>query len=570
VKPRPWLIVVLVGACLGLTFAAVSTYDFTQHLDRQMHDVHCSFIPGSHGKPGESGCAAAMMSRYSSVARGAIWGGIPISLPAMAVFGFLLFYAIDLVLSRRQGDPRATAFLALATGLPALASIAMAIVSLTQLGTVCKLCVGIYLASAACLVGAIALWREASRGGAPRAAVRRAPAKPERSEDPPWAGGPAGARAGGDVPTPTTLPSNAALERQVEPASNGYLAGAFAVGMLFVLVPVAFYAILAPDHTRFIGTCEGLAHPEDTYGIMVPMGKPAPDAAPAIEILDPLCPTCRAFEERLEGAGLAAKLARKAVLFPLDASCNWMVPESVHPGACAISEAVLCAGDRAGEVVTWAFSAQDQIKAAAKKDPAAAERIAKERFPDLASCIGSATAKSRLNKSLRWAVANGIRVLTPQLYIDGVRLCDEDIDLGVEYMVGAMLERRARGALTASRPEAPPAAPAPQAAPPPAPEPTARPPAPEAPSTGPGPAPAAPARAPAAPAAHPDQAPGPVTSPDQVAPATPPAAEPPTAQPPAPPTPTEEPAAPPATPPAAPAAPEPAPPTPPTSAGGTP
>jgi hypothetical protein len=62
--------------------------------------------------------------------------------------------------------------------------------------------------------------------------------------------------------------------------------------------------------------------------------------------------------------------------------------------------------------------------------------------------VGSPEARSRLNKSLRWIVANNIRVLTPQLYIDKVKLCDEDVDLGLEYMLSGMLDRRARGALS--------------------------------------------------------------------------------------------------------------------------
>ena len=45
-KPHPWLMLVLAGALVGLTFAGFSTYDFVQHLDRQVHSVHCSFIPG--------------------------------------------------------------------------------------------------------------------------------------------------------------------------------------------------------------------------------------------------------------------------------------------------------------------------------------------------------------------------------------------------------------------------------------------------------------------------------------------------------------------------------------------
>src|SRR5512142_634251 len=107
-RPPTWLVVVLVGAVLGLVFAGVSTYDFVQHLDRQVHSLHCSFIPGlSHGA-GESGCQVAMMSPYSSVLRSHVWGGIPISLAAMSVFAFLWFYAVDLKLTRRTEDPRAT------------------------------------------------------------------------------------------------------------------------------------------------------------------------------------------------------------------------------------------------------------------------------------------------------------------------------------------------------------------------------------------------------------------------------------------------------------------------------
>src|ERR1044071_8687829 len=153
-RHQPWLVVVLVGAVVGVVFAAVSTYDFVQHLDRQVHNLHCSFIPGvSHA--GESGCQVAMMSPYSSVLRDHVWGGIPISLGALSVFAFIAFYVLDLGVTRRKHDPRATGFLALAALLPALTSALMLAISLTKLGTVCKLCVAIYIASAACLIGAL-------------------------------------------------------------------------------------------------------------------------------------------------------------------------------------------------------------------------------------------------------------------------------------------------------------------------------------------------------------------------------------------------------------------------------
>ena len=429
-RPPAWLVVVLVGALAGLVFAGISTYDFVQHLDRQVHSIHCSFIPGASAETGSSGCQVAMMSPYSSVFRQTVWGGIPISLPAMAVFAFIGFAALDLLLSRRKHDPRATGFLALACALPAITSIVMAIISLTKLGTTCKLCIGVYIASALCLTGAVVLWRQATR-----------------------------AASAGYVGT--TRDGSARLEVAVDrPATTfGFLGAMFGIGVAFVLVPVLIYIAAAPDHSRFIGTCDVLTKPNDTYGVMVELDKGSDRNAQAIEILDPLCPACRAFEARLDASGLRDRLNRKAVMFPLDNTCNWMITESTHPGACTMSEAVLCAGARASEVIEWSFANQEAILDATKKDPGAAARMVKQRFPDLASCVGSAEAKSKVNKSLRWAVANNIRVLTPQLFVDNVKLCDEDVDLGLEYALSRMLDKHDAGTLAPPALEAPPTPP---------------------------------------------------------------------------------------------------------------
>ncbi len=220
---------------------------------------------------------------------------------------------------------------------------------------------------------------------------------------------------------------------EVGTASNGFLAAMFGVGVVFVAIPLVAYLALAPDNGKFVGTCDTLPKPDDTYGVMVDVHRTSPRNPQAIEILDPLCPSCKAFEQRLVSSGQADQLDRRAILFPLDNTCNWMITESTHPGACTISEAVLCAGKRAPEVIAWAFEEQDKIREDTAKDPAAAARYVKAKFPDLASCVGSPEARSKLNKSLRWAVANNIHVLTPQLFVDNVKLCDEDVDLGLDF-----------------------------------------------------------------------------------------------------------------------------------------
>ncbi len=384
--PHAFLIVALIGAVLGFSFAAVSSYDFIAHLDRQVHGLHCSFLPGLGGtEAGESGCHTTMMSPYSSVLRESVWGGVPISLPAMAVFAFLLFWGILVWQSPRVNDTRATGFFAIASLLPVVASLGMATIAIRELDAVCKLCVGIYIASALTFAGAFGTYLRAQRSHADRPNL-----------------------------------------------SNGALALAFGLGCLVVLTSAAAYALAAPDFKRFVGACGKLDKPADPQHALITLGAGSPTV---LEVLDPLCPSCRAFERRFGRLELAKRAKRELLLFPLDNTCNWMVDRALHPGACAISEALLCAGDRVSEVLTWAFEQQDAIVAAERAQAGAAGQMARAKFPFLASCIGSSKARAKLNASLRWAVTNKLPVLTPQLYVDGTRLCDADTDLGLDYMI---------------------------------------------------------------------------------------------------------------------------------------
>ena len=223
----------------------------------------------------------------------------------------------------------------------------------------------------------------------------------------------------------------------------GMLAGAFALGVAFVAAPVIAYAANAPDFERYLGACGTLASPGDPHRVLVALG-PQTRAVQVTEIVDPLCPACRGFEQRFTGLDVAQQVSRRALLFPLDSECNWMVDRAIHPGACAISEAVLCAEGDAEEVLAWAFAEQEAIREAASRDPGAAARMASERFPALRSCIGSATVRARLNRALRWAVANQLPVLTPQVYVGETRVCDADTDLGLDWALTRLVERSAR------------------------------------------------------------------------------------------------------------------------------
>jgi uncharacterized membrane protein len=420
--PTRWpLLITLAAALLGTIFAAVSTSDFMQHLDRQTHSVHCSFIPGAKAEAGESGCKTVMMSPYSSVFRESVWGGIPISLWALAVFSYLAYRAALLVWKRTQTQAE-TRFFVAATALPVLMTVIFAFISISKIGTTCKVCVGIYFSSAVCFIAAVLAHR--------------------------------------NNPSPM----------DTEPVQARY-AIAFAEGVGFVAALSIAYLSFAPagDPDAALTGCGSLVTAEDPAGVMLQLSSGS-HGEPAIEVLDPLCPSCKAFDTRLGASGLHDRLNLKAVLFPLDNTCNWMITEALHPGACAVSEALLCAAglsggakddDAARDVLRWAFKNQEQLRTMAAKDDGALRQKIENAFPKVKGCLGSALVKNKLTKSLRWAVANGIPVLTPQLFVGNARMCDEDSDLGLEYTLSKMLSPSGRQARASIKPPPKPAAPKP-------------------------------------------------------------------------------------------------------------
>lgn len=421
------LILTTVGAMLGAVFSAVSTSDFMQHLDRQVHAIHCSFIPGAGKELGESGCKAVMMSPYSSFFRESVWGGVPVSLWALATFAFLAYRA-GFLLWRGKPSRAETSFLFTAALLPLAMTVIYGFLAVAKVGATCKVCVGIYVSSLIVFVGAFI-----------------------------------------------------SHQRNTAPAelfsSQGKFARWFAEGVTFVaLLTVTYLAFTpSPDQKKSLAGCGTLVSAEDPHGVMIPL--PSGEGEAAIEVLDPLCPACKAFDERLGASSLLHRLDLKAVLFPLDPTCNWMVTEALHPGACAVSEAMLCAGGLSGpkdgkatqEVLQWAFQNQEKLRELAAKDEPALRAKIESTFPRVKGCLGGNQVKAKLTKSLRWAVANAIPVLTPQLFVGNSRMCDEDSDLGLEFTLSKMLSKQGKLARAQLKP---PPRPAPVVAPkPPAPKP---------------------------------------------------------------------------------------------------
>jgi hypothetical protein len=378
-----------VGSVLGLLFASYSTLDYAAHLDRRLHDVHCSFIPGAPPTSEAEACRAAMYSSYSAVLRDSLWGGIPISLFALGAFSFFAGFAVYLLLAKSSSSRVSNVFFACVSVTPLLVSIIMFVISVTKLGSLCKTCVGTYIASS--LLAAGGLWSlKVSRASAPDATPR--------------------------------------------PAGNPALAAfwLFVLGAITIL-PAGVYAASAPDHRPYLGQCGELKKPEDASSSLLKF-RGTSAVQPALFFEDPLCATCKAFHERLHGEQVLEKLDVTLVMFPLDSTCNWMLDQPLHPGACTVAKAVLCGKDQSRQVLEWAFDNQKRLSEAGKLGEANLKAVIQQQWGQtMIACIDSRDTKVRLNKHLHFAAENGVPVSTPQVYLGTKRLCDEDTDLGLRF-----------------------------------------------------------------------------------------------------------------------------------------
>jgi uncharacterized membrane protein len=387
----------LIAAALGLVFSAYSTYDYAVQLDRQVHAVHCSFIPGaSVSTDADNPCKAALFSPFSAIFRATYWGGVPISLFGLGAFVFFVGFAVYVwVGDRRLPRSAYPTFLALTLG-PLAASVVMFTISVTQLHALCKLCVGTYVASIA-LVAAAGLGLRANRREA----------TPAESE-------------GVGVGWSTPVVALAAL-------------GACAIA------PALVYVDLLPDYRPLLEKCGKLAMPVDPHHGLIKIPTAHPVRAVTL-FEDPLCPTCRVFHERLVDEGVFERLDVTMAMFPLDSDCNWMLDRSLHPGACVLAKAVICGGTEKGRaVLEWAYDEQDVLRELGKQGAAPLTAKISDRWGrDLATCVASKQVSVQLNQHLHFAANNHVPVSTPQMFLGDQRVCDEDTDLGLKYTLAQL------------------------------------------------------------------------------------------------------------------------------------
>ena len=336
---RRLALVATIAAALGFVFAAYSTYDYAEQLDRQVHAVHCSFVPGLPASTdGDNPCKAALFSAYSAVFRATFWGGLPISLFAMGAFAF--FLAFGLYLSTGPGARGEEGARVSGRDVPRAARRVDRDV-LRDGPPPPRLLQAVR--------GHVRVVARADGGGLARVArPSRARAKPPTTGHgrEPW--GMATARCSGsrDSAWPRPCP-----RWRMRPA--------------------------CPTTVRCSTKCGKLAITSEPHNSLLKL----PTAHPLRAVVlfeDPLCPTCKAFHERLVDEGVFERLDVTLVLFPLDSECNWMLDRALHPGACIMAKAVLCGGDdKARAILEWSYDHQDELREVGKQGaPALLAKIA--------------------------------------------------------------------------------------------------------------------------------------------------------------------------------------------------
>ncbi len=400
-----------IGSALGLWFGWASTSDYAAHLDRQLHDLHCSYVPGAAATSEAEACRAALYSPYSALLKDQYWGGVPISLFAVGAFAFILGFALYLAFAGGRAPKKAVVFFGLVGLTPLLVSGVMFFISLTKLGTFCKTCVGIYVGSFVLALGALLGFMTLRGSGAT---------------------GPTGTIPGTPYDPPADAPRGRPAMSLLFP-----LAWLAALG-IWTATPAYIYTTAIPNHRAHLDKCGKLNKPKDEKNSLLKVAA-SRAVQPVTFFEDPLCPTCKAFHDRLVGEGIFPKLDVTLVMFPLDSECNWMLDHSMHPGACTVAKAVLCGDTRALSVLEWSFENQEELTAAGKAGKSSLVAAIERRWgADMVACIDKKETEVRLNNHLHYATDNAIPVSTPQMFIGTQRVCEEDTDIGLVYTIAQL------------------------------------------------------------------------------------------------------------------------------------
>jgi protein-disulfide isomerase len=304
-------------------------------------------------------CDRVATSRYSVLL------GLPVAVWGAMGYGLALLLALAGLRPgrRREGWPAGLLFVVAVAA--AAGSVALALVSELAVGALCLLCAGSWLLSFALLAAA---WRACVPEGV-------------------------GASVRGDLGVLRSRP---------------LLAGAM------VLAGVAGVALVARAYPHYWERTEARAPAPVAVA-------PAPASAGplvVVEFSDYECPFCAKAHEQtkalLAGRG-DVRLVRRH--FPLDSECNPLVKRRIHPQACMLARAAICAEEQGKLPAMDDALFRNQGAKRPLEEVAGAVGI---DLPRLRACLGSAATDARLRSDIEAAVRAGLDS-TPTYVVQGRR-----------------------------------------------------------------------------------------------------------------------------------------------------
>jgi protein-disulfide isomerase len=307
-------------------------------------------------------CDKVATSRYSVVL------GVPLA--AWGALAYLVALVLALVGLRRARPhetwPAGLLFL-LGAAMTATA-VVLAAVSELGIGAVCLLCAASWFTSAGVFAAA---WRATAPGG-PGAAVRA------------------------DLAALRARPAGTAA---------------------FVLAGAAAVAVLVAAYPRY-----WQRRPEEKHAsarAARPVAPAAGGPTVVVEFSDYECPFCAMAHEELK-ALLATRPDVRVVKkhFPLDPSCNRAVPRAIHPNACTLAAAAVCAEEQGK------LAAMDDALFRNQKDKRPLDELVRTVGLDAAryeECRRAPSTLRRLEADVTAGMAVGVRA-TPTYVVNGVTL----------------------------------------------------------------------------------------------------------------------------------------------------
>jgi len=357
---RPALLAAATFAAVGFVLAVV--------LARQHAQAHAGLV--SFCSINEYvNCDRVATSRFSVVL------GLPVAVWGMLGYGLALLLALAGLKPGRRREAWPAGLLVLVAGAATAAAIALALISEVAIGALCLLCAASWLTSFALLVAA---WRACRPEGVARA-VR------------------------GDVAVLRDRPL--------------HTAGLAVAGLAVVLLVAAVF----PHYWARPGGSGGAASGAVTPGGAEPTAATSAGAVSrgpivVVEFSDYECPFCALAHEQTK-ATLAKRpdvqLVRRQ--FPLDSDCNPAVKRRMHPQACALARAGICA-EAQGKL-----EPMDDALFRNQKAGRPVEELANAVGLDLTrfrACLVSPDTESRLRSDIEAGVRVGLQA-TPTYVVGG-------------------------------------------------------------------------------------------------------------------------------------------------------